>query len=63
MQEVILLWLAAFTPFFIGFTAFALIAIAAWPRPSKPLRVLFGALGSGLLLWALWYFILGSLLN
>ena len=63
MQGIILFWLVTFAPFFIGLTAFALIAIAAWPRPPIPLRILFGVLGGGLLLWALWYFILGSLLN
>ena len=45
----------------LGLAAFALICLAAWPRPPRWVRLPAGVLGAALLLWALWHFILRPL--
>nr|WP_317326295.1 hypothetical protein [uncultured Flavonifractor sp.] len=44
-------------PFLTGVAALGLICLATWPRPPKWVRLPAGALGSLLLLWALWHFV------
>ena len=48
-------------PFLLGLAAFALICLAAWPRPPRWARLPAGALGSALLLLALGFYILRPL--
>ncbi|WP_297289944.1 hypothetical protein [uncultured Flavonifractor sp.] len=55
--------LTTYAPFLLGMAAFALICLAVWPKPPRPLRILLGVLGTGLLLWALWFYIFRELLN
>lgn len=49
--------LVMYAPFLLGLAAFALIALAVWPRPPRWVRVSAGVLGSALLLWALWAYV------
>ena len=53
--------LTLYAPFLLGLAAFALICLAAWPRPPRWVRLPAGVLGAALLLWALWHFILRPL--
>ena len=53
--------LAIYTPFLLGLAAFALICLAAWPRPPKWARLTAGVLGGGILLFALWAYVLRPL--
>ena len=53
--------LTIYAPFLLGLAAFALICLAAWPRPPRWVRLPAGVLGAALLLWALWHFILRPL--
>ena len=53
--------LTIYAPFLLGLASFALICLAAWPRPPKRVRLPAGVLGAALLLWALWYVILRPL--
>ena len=53
--------LTIYAPFLLGLAAFALIGLAAWPRPSRWVRIPAGALGTAILLWALWHFIFRTL--
>ena len=55
--------LTLYAPFLWGGAAFALICLATWSKPPMFLRILLGVLGVGLLLWALWFYILRDLLN
>ncbi|MBC5732427.1 MULTISPECIES: hypothetical protein [Lawsonibacter] len=49
--------LAIWGPFLTGLLSFALLCVAARPRPPRRLRVLAGLPGAGILLWALWYYL------
>ena len=49
--------LVMYAPFLLGLAAFALIALAVWPRPPRWVRVSAGVLGSALLLWDLWAYV------
>ena len=48
---------AIYAPFLLGLASFALICLAAWPRPPKWARLTAGALGGGILLFALWAYV------
>ena len=63
LYEQLMMLLVHFTPFLIGLGAFLLVALAAWTRPPRTVRILCGVLGAALLLGAIWYFILRPLLN
>ena len=53
--------LTIYAPFLWGMAAFALVCLAAWPRPPRWVRLPAGALGCAILLWALWHYILRPL--
>ena len=53
--------LTIYAPLPLGLAAFALICLAAWPRPPKGARLTAGVLGGGILLFALWAYVLRPL--
>ena len=49
--------LVMYAPFLLGLAAFALIALAVWPRPPSWVRVSAGEQGSAHLLMAQWAYV------
>ena len=53
--------LAICTPFLLSVAILALFGLSAWPRPPKWVRLTAGVLGGGILLFALWAYVLRPL--
>ena len=50
--------LAICTPFLLSVAILALFGLSAWPRPPLWARLTAGVLGGGILLFALWAYVL-----
>ncbi|MCI9424845.1 MAG: hypothetical protein HFF30_04710 [Flavonifractor sp.] len=52
VPEQLALFYVIWRPFLLGSASLGLFALAAWERPLRALRILFGVAGVSLFLWA-----------